>query len=150
MFSQVGFLLFFPPCNHKLKWTWQSCSPLSVGFLSGPRKSAGETEQTMWSPDAAALQGSSANTTHSLNPKLCHEVYMNLQLRYKCRFNSVVQRYSCWLEQIINQGIDKTEHENIFSIIPRLLLPEGGRWTAGHTGKRCQPSGYGHVKNVGS
>lgn len=152
-------VFFFLVCSDRLKWTWQSCSPLSVGFLSGPRKSAGETEQSRWSPDAAALQGSSARTRkleriqqhtawtlmRALTP---NDRYMNLQLRYKYWYNSAVRSYSCWFEQIINQEIDNIGHK-IFSIVPLLLLPEGRWWTTRHTGKWCQPSGYERCQECG-
>lgn len=102
---QVGLLWCFCSlvCDGRLKRGWQSCSPLSLGFHCGPRKSAGETGQSRWSPGAAAPQGSSART-RTLE---CRQ-HSSTAWTFTC---SDINRQSdsCWSEQIINQDIDQCE-----------------------------------------
>lgn len=122
-----------------LRWRpWQSCWPFSVGFLSGPRKSAGETEQSRWSPDAAALQGPSARTRtlkHSqqhtawttTSAVIDHDECMTLQLMYKHTHNTYNSEASP-----ADREIDSGGHENICSVAPphHYFLRDDGQLAA--------------------
>lgn len=143
-------------CNDWWEWTWQSCSPLSVGFPSGPRKSAGEIKQSRWSPDAAALQGSAART-RTLKHSQQHTAWTlttALTLMFTCEprihtrngYNSGKKAFL----PIADLESVNTKHESTFIPQLRLLLPEQWWWIALHIGNGCQTSGLGRVKKVGS